>query len=294
MPARSIDHAAGARRLKLDFDSAHCAWEPVPRSGMHWVIRLMNYQHAFHAGNFADVHKHVVLSRILDHLRQKACRLSRHRYAMRAPAATICSGRKRLRAREWRGGIGRVFDGIRQLRIHKKCRKKMVRKHCLRLICDVVAALNPGGELRIYPGSPLVALSLLRRQDRLIACELEPRAAALLDGGAARRARAPRSSRSTAGWRSTPMCRRRNAAASFSSIRPMRKRPISCGCPTRFGRGAPQMADRHLYALVPDQGARRAGRAGAAAAQAGHAENFALRNHARRAARRHAAWSAPG
>jgi 23S rRNA (adenine2030-N6)-methyltransferase len=41
-----------------------------------------------------------------------------------------------------------------------------------------VAALNPGGELRIYPGSPLIAKSLLRTQDRLIACELEPGSAA--------------------------------------------------------------------------------------------------------------------
>ena len=31
----------------------------------------MNYQHAFHAGNFADVHKHVVLTRVLEHLRGK-------------------------------------------------------------------------------------------------------------------------------------------------------------------------------------------------------------------------------
>ena len=45
---------------------------------------------------------------------------------------------------------------------------------------DVVAALNPGGDLRTYPGSPLIALALMRRQDRLIACELESRAAALL------------------------------------------------------------------------------------------------------------------
>jgi 23S rRNA (adenine2030-N6)-methyltransferase len=43
-----------------------------------------------------------------------------------------------------------------------------------------VAALNPGGELRAYPGSPLVAKALLRPQDRLIACELEPQSAAAL------------------------------------------------------------------------------------------------------------------
>ena len=45
---------------------------------------------------------------------------------------------------------------------------------------DTVAALNPGGELRHYPGSPLIAKSLLRAQDRLIACELEPSSAVAL------------------------------------------------------------------------------------------------------------------
>ena len=45
---------------------------------------------------------------------------------------------------------------------------------------DVVAALNPDGKLRLYPGSPLIAQARLRPQDRLIACELEPRAAAAL------------------------------------------------------------------------------------------------------------------
>ena len=46
---------------------------------------------------------------------------------------------------------------------------------------DAVAALNPGGRLTHYPGSPVLAQALLRRQDRLIACELEPRAAAALE-----------------------------------------------------------------------------------------------------------------
>jgi 23S rRNA (adenine2030-N6)-methyltransferase len=45
---------------------------------------------------------------------------------------------------------------------------------------DIIAALNPSGDLRVYPGSPLVAKALLRPQDRLIACELEPRAQASL------------------------------------------------------------------------------------------------------------------
>src|SRR5262249_44103558 len=45
---------------------------------------------------------------------------------------------------------------------------------------DAVEGLNPGGELRFYPGSRLIVQSLLRAEDRLIACELVPRAGAAL------------------------------------------------------------------------------------------------------------------
>jgi 23S rRNA (adenine2030-N6)-methyltransferase len=46
---------------------------------------------------------------------------------------------------------------------------------------DAVAAQNPGGKLRSYPGSALIALTLMRAQDRLTASELEPHAAAALE-----------------------------------------------------------------------------------------------------------------
>jgi 23S rRNA (adenine2030-N6)-methyltransferase len=47
---------------------------------------------------------------------------------------------------------------------------------------DIVRAFNPKGELKAYPGSPLIARGLLRPQDRLVACELEPKARkALID-----------------------------------------------------------------------------------------------------------------
>ncbi len=153
----------------------------------------MNYQHAFHAGNFADVHKHVVLTRILEYLRQKPAAfrvIDTHagcgRYDLFGPQA--------LRLQEWRDGIGRVFgirtntylqeasrgDGIRTSTYPRKVASSKETQALLAPYLDIVAALNPGGELRTYPGSPLVALALLRRQDRLIACELEPRAAAQL------------------------------------------------------------------------------------------------------------------
>jgi 23S rRNA (adenine2030-N6)-methyltransferase len=129
----------------------------------------MNYRHSFHAGNFADVLKHTVLSRILVHLRAKPAAfrvIDTHagagRYDLAAPEA--------LRSPEWRDGIGRLLnatigEGARVL---------------LAPYVDAVAALNPGGGLSCYPGSPALVQAFLRAQDRLVACELEPNAAAAL------------------------------------------------------------------------------------------------------------------
>jgi 23S rRNA (adenine2030-N6)-methyltransferase len=138
----------------------------------------MNYQHAFHAGNFADVHKHVVLTRILDYLRQKPAAfrvIDTHagagRYDLLGPRA--------VRSGEWRDGIGRLFAMARSM-ARSGASKTDPAQALLAPYLDLVAALNPGGTLRFYPGSPLIAKALLRRQDRLIASELEPSAAASL------------------------------------------------------------------------------------------------------------------
>src|ERR1700722_16739312 len=139
----------------------------------------MNYRHVFHAGNFADVHKHVVLTRILDYLRQKPSAfrvIDTHagagRYDLFGPEAE--------RAQEWRDGIGRFFGGIRTNTYPQKMMQNDDAQALLAPYLGVVTALNPGGDLRTYPGSPLIALGLMRRQDRLIACEYESRAAAFL------------------------------------------------------------------------------------------------------------------
>ena len=134
----------------------------------------MNYQHAFHAGNFADVHKHVVLVRILEHLRTKPA-------AFRVIDSHAGAGRYDLlgpepsRSGEWRQGIQRIWDMARQSSADRDPTLALLAPYL-----DIVTALNPGGALHIYPGSPLIAKALLRHQDRLIACELEPRAGALL------------------------------------------------------------------------------------------------------------------
>jgi len=134
----------------------------------------MNYQHAFHAGNFADVHKHIVLSRVLSYLRQKPAAFR----VVDTHAGAGCYdllGPQAARSGEWRDGIGRLFAMPRSSAAGTDSAQALVAPYL-----DVVAALNPGGTLRLYPGSPLIVKALLRRQDRLIACELEPSAAASL------------------------------------------------------------------------------------------------------------------
>jgi 23S rRNA (adenine2030-N6)-methyltransferase len=129
----------------------------------------MNYRHAFHAGNFADVVKHAVLARILIHLREKP---QAFRVVDTHAGAGLydLAGPDASRTGEWRAGIGRLIGASLVPPVQT----------LLAPYLDVVAKLNPGGELRHYPGSPLMALSLMRPQDRLIACELEPGAAAAL------------------------------------------------------------------------------------------------------------------
>jgi 23S rRNA (adenine2030-N6)-methyltransferase len=132
----------------------------------------MNYQHAFHAGNFADVHKHVVLTLVLDYLRAKPAAfrvIDSHAGAGRYDL----SGPEAARSPEWRDGIARIIAAAPELR-------QSAAAALLEPYLDIVAAQNAAGALRVYPGSPLIAKARLRPQDRLIACELEPRAAASL------------------------------------------------------------------------------------------------------------------
>ena len=129
----------------------------------------MNYRHAFHAGNFADVVKHAVLARIVTHLKEKPAAfrvIDTHAGA----GLYDLSGAEASRTGEWREGIGRLLAA----RLAPDVRA------LLAPYLDAVAALNPGADLKIYPGSPALAQSLLRDQDRLVACEREPNAARAL------------------------------------------------------------------------------------------------------------------
>jgi len=129
----------------------------------------MNYRHVFHAGNFADVFKHAILTRILLHLNEKP---QPYRVIDTHAGAGLydLTGTLANRTGEWRDGIGRLMpEG-----------GPPAGGDLLKPLLDAVSGQNRSGKLRAYPGSPLVALSMMRPQDRLTACELEPHAAAAL------------------------------------------------------------------------------------------------------------------
>ena len=121
----------------------------------------MNYRHAFHAGNFADVVKHIVLTRILVYLHEKPAAFRVIDTHAGAGLYDLTSEEAR-RGGEWLTGIARVM----QARFSESALS------LLRPYLDIVRAFNPPGELATYPGSPLIARALLRPQDRLTACEV--------------------------------------------------------------------------------------------------------------------------
>jgi 23S rRNA (adenine2030-N6)-methyltransferase len=129
----------------------------------------VNYRHAFHAGNFADVVKHALLARAIAHLRKKETAF-RVIDTHAGTGRTNLHGDEAMRGGEWQTGIGRVFD-------HAFDPKVAV---LLEPYLSAVAAFNPGHSLAVYPGSPLLIRHWLRPQDRLIACELESGAAQAL------------------------------------------------------------------------------------------------------------------
>jgi len=128
----------------------------------------MNYRHAFHAGNFADVVKHATLARIIGYLKEKPAAfrvIDTHAGA----GLYDLGGAEASRTGEWREGIGKLLDA--QL--------APALRELLAPYLDAVASFNPAG-LRIYPGSPALVRAWLRTQDRMIACEREPGAARAL------------------------------------------------------------------------------------------------------------------
>lgn len=126
----------------------------------------MNYRHSYHAGNFADVFKHVLLALLLQSLRAKEksfCYLDTHAGA----GHYDLQGASAQKTGEYRQGIAH-FWGCNDL------------PAAIVAYLDAVRVLNENGELRYYPGSPRVAQHFLRPHDRMVLMDLHPDDAALL------------------------------------------------------------------------------------------------------------------
>jgi 23S rRNA (adenine2030-N6)-methyltransferase len=125
----------------------------------------MNYRHAFHAGGFADVIKHIVLVRILTYLQDKPTPFRVIDTHAGAGLYDLSSDEAR-RGGEWTTGIARLLQA----------RFSETAAPLVKPYLDIVRAFNPERGLQAYPGSPLITRALLRPQDRLTACEVEPNA----------------------------------------------------------------------------------------------------------------------
>jgi 23S rRNA (adenine2030-N6)-methyltransferase len=129
----------------------------------------MNYRHVYHAGNFADVVKHAVLTRIVEYLKRKD-KAFRVIDTHAGTGLYDLSGEAAQKTGEWRGGIGRLMQATLSAPVAE----------ALAPYLAAVRAENPSGSVRFYPGSPMIVRRLLRPRDRLTAIELHPQDAAAL------------------------------------------------------------------------------------------------------------------
>lgn len=121
---------------------------------------MLSYQHAYHAGNFADVHKHALLAKLLRV--QASSPQSLHVVDTHAGRGLYdLGGEEAQKTGEYHFGIGPVYD-------------KRVSHPKLADYLSIVEGLNAGGDLRAYPGSPLIVQSFLRKQDSLLLLEKHP------------------------------------------------------------------------------------------------------------------------
>ena len=130
----------------------------------------MNYRHAFHAGNFADVLKHVVLTMLVEHLKKKPAPffyLDTHA----GRGLYDLSEAQAQRSGEYKNGIGRVLDApASQLPPEVAAYAELVRQ----------SAGKGHSAITAYPGSPLIVARLRRPNDRLVLMETLPKEAAAL------------------------------------------------------------------------------------------------------------------
>lgn len=131
----------------------------------------MNYRHAFHAGNFADVLKHAVLALCLAHLRKKKDKAFAYIDSHAGIGAYDLAGDEARRSPEWKDGIARIMAAERPPEIER----------VLAPFLEAVRAANPEGGLKTYPGSPAIAAHMMGERDRLHLFELHEADARTLD-----------------------------------------------------------------------------------------------------------------
>ena len=119
---------------------------------------MFSYRHGFHAGNHADVLKHVVLVQLLSYLTAKEAPLWFVDTHAGAGAYALDSSFAQKKG-EFKDGVGRLWG---RTDLPPTASDYLIQ----------IEKINPDGELRHYPGSPQIALQLLRKQDRLQLFEL--------------------------------------------------------------------------------------------------------------------------
>jgi 23S rRNA (adenine2030-N6)-methyltransferase len=130
----------------------------------------MNYRHAFHAGNHADVLKHVVLLALIDALKRKDAPF----FVLDTHAGR---GRYDLAGAE-AGKTGESQSGIEKLLSWARNARPL--PDAIARYRDALKAFGDDGGRSVYPGSPLLIAQALRADDRLACCELQPEEAAAL------------------------------------------------------------------------------------------------------------------
>lgn len=128
----------------------------------------MNYRHVYHAGNFADVFKHIILTALISAMMRKDnsfCYLDTHAgtgyYDLFSESAE--------KTKEYMGGIEKIIA-------HEKPPALVTRYlNCVHQINNQLqGSKQQYASLRYYPGSPMIVRQLIRPHDRIIACELHP------------------------------------------------------------------------------------------------------------------------
>jgi len=129
---------------------------------------MFSYRHGFHAGNHADVLKHMVLIAVIKHLTAKPA-------AITVVDTHAGAGLYRLDS-DFAGTSGEAADGIQKLLASPLAADPATAAPLIADYLALIASFNPSGKNRIYPGSPFVAQALLRREarDKLWLFELHP------------------------------------------------------------------------------------------------------------------------